>query len=317
MDWTIDLFPDAAADTAWKVDALFFAALAVTVFFSLLIATLIVVFAARYRRREGRREAEPVRESARLEFAWAAVPAVIALGIFGAGLVVYMDVSRPPGRAAEYYAVGKQWMWKFQHPEGAREINTLHLPVDTDVRLVMTSEDVIHSLYVPAFRVKRDVVPGRYSELWFRTTRTGRFDLFCAEYCGAEHSLMGGEVVVMERADYEAWLSGERGQETMAASGAQLFAELGCATCHRPDDDSRGPWLAGLFGSQVELADGSTVVADEDYVRSSILDPSSQLVAGHEAIMPTYRGQVSEEELLELLRYIRELDADGASGDER
>jgi len=307
MGSEFELFPDAAADTAALVDGLFFVALAVTVVFSTLIAALIVVFVVRYRRRDDRRDAEPVRESRRLELAWAGVPLGIGLALFAGGLGVWLDVQHPPPGAAEYFVVGKQWMWKVQHPEGPREINTLHLPVDTDVRLVMTSEDVIHSFYVPAFRVKQDVVPGRYTELGCRPTRVGRYELLCAEYCGVEHSLMGGEVVVMSRADYADWLAGDRGGEPMAASGARLFDELGCRTCHRPGDEARGPWLAGLYGSQVRLADGRTVVADEAYLRESILDPSATVVAGHQAIMPTYRGQVTEEELLQLIGFIRGL----------
>jgi cytochrome c oxidase subunit 2 len=202
-------------------------------------------------------------------------------------------------------------MWKFQHPEGAREINHLHVPVGQPIRLTMTSEDVIHSFFVPAFRVKQDVIPGRYSSVWFEATRTGTFRLNCAEYCGAEHSLMGGAVTVMEPREYEAWLAGgaQRGGQrpSMAESGEELFRSLACDTCHRPGSVVRAPELAGLYGSTVRLQGGESAVADEAYLREAILDPAARLTLGYDPVMPTYRGQIGEEELLSLIQYIRSL----------
>ncbi len=198
-------------------------------------------------------------------------------------------------------------MWKFQHPEGHREINTLHVPVGEPIKLTMGSEDVIHSFYLPEFRIKKDVIPGRYTTLWFEATKTGTFTIFCAEYCGAEHSLMGGKLIVMEPEEYERWLDRGAPAATMAMSGEQLFNKYVCNTCHKPDSAALAPSLYGIYDHEVELADGSTVVADMDYMRESILNPAAKLVAGYNAVMPSYQGQMSEEELVQLLQYIRSL----------
>jgi cytochrome c oxidase subunit 2 len=234
-----------------------------------------------------------------------------------------------PANGMDIYVVGKQWMWKFQHPTGQTEIDELHVPVGFPVRLTMISEDVIHSFYVPAFRIKRDVVPGEYTTVWFEATKTGTFNLFCTEYCGTEHSRMLARVIVMDAAEYQDWISqravgggtsviaeasaGEgattegEAPASMADAGAQMFQSLGCQSCHRDDGSGAGPTLVGLWGQEVELEGGQTVTADTEYVRRSILDPHSQLVAGYTAIMPTYEGQVNEEELNTLVEYIRSL----------
>jgi cytochrome c oxidase subunit 2 len=306
------LFPERASELAAEVDALYFFSLAVTAFFSVLIAVLVIVLATRYRRRDPGEVGQWEKEPAWLEISWSIVPLVILLFMFVWGTKVYFEASRPPADAREYFVVGKQWMWKFQHPEGHREINTLHVPVGQPIRLTMGSEDVIHSFFVPAFRVKKDVIPGRYTTFWFEATRTGTFRLFCAEYCGAEHSLMIGKLVVMEPTAYERWLESERPLETMATSGEQLFAKYVCNTCHKPDTAALAPILHDLEGSEVALADGSTVTADLDYLRRSILDPTHEVVAGYNPVMPTYRGQISEEELVQLLQYIRSLSAAAA-----
>jgi cytochrome c oxidase subunit 2 len=206
--------------------------------------------------------------------------------------------------------MGKQWMWKAQHPLGKSEINMLHVPVNQPVKLIMTSQDVIHSFYIPAFRVKKDVLPGRYTELWFEATKTGEYHLFCAEYCGTEHSQMIGSVVVMEQLEYERWLSGNVAGESMAAAGQRLFEQRGCASCHAGTSDARGPALAGLFGKEVQLEDGRTVTADESYLRESILNPQAKVVAGYSPVMPTFEGQISEEGLLQLVAYIKSLEGD-------
>jgi cytochrome c oxidase subunit 2 len=310
-----DLFPDAASTLAGDVDRLFFFVLGVTIFFSLLIASLLIIFVVRFRRRPGRSFGVPVHGSIKLEIAWSVIPLVIALTIFAWGAKVFFALSRPPAGASEYFAVGKQWMWKFQHPEGNREINELHVPVGRTVKLTMTSEDVIHSFYVPAFRVKMDVLPGRYTTAWFTATRPGRYHLFCAEYCGTEHSLMGGWVEVMEPSRYEEWLAGARTSQTVVQSGEELFAARACNTCHRPDTEVRGPQLTGLFGRQVTLKDGRRVVADEAYLRESILNPTAKIVAGFEPVMPAFQGQLSEEEVLELLRYVKSLRPAGTKAE--
>jgi cytochrome c oxidase subunit 2 len=204
--------------------------------------------------------------------------------------------------------VGKQWMWKFQHPTGQREINELHIPVGTKVKLTMTTEDVLHDFSVPAFRTKMDVVPGRYTTMWFEATKPGKYHLFCAEYCGMNHSGMGGYVYVMEQRDFDNWLSGNVSGMTPAAAGLDLFQnKLGCASCHQQNDQGRGPNLAGIAGKQVQLAGGQTVIADDEYIRNSILNPQGQIVQGYQPIMPTFKGQVTEEQLVSLVAYIKSL----------
>ena len=236
------------------------------------------------------------------------IPLVFSMAIFGWGATLYFSAYRPPAGTMEVRAVAKQWMWKFQHTNGRREINTLHIPLGLPVKVTMISEDVIHSFYVPAFRVKRDVLPGSYSHCWFEATRTGEFHLFCAEYCGTNHSRMIGSVIVMEPAEYESWLGGDNSTELPAVAGNRLFDELRCVTCHRPDGATgRCPPLAGLFGREVKLTGGATVVADENYLRESILRPSAKVVAGFEPLMPSYDGQVDEEQLIQLITYIKSL----------
>jgi len=305
------LFPDQASTLAGDVDALYFFALGVAAFFSLLIAVSILVLAVRYRRRGPDQVGVPERANFLLEIAWSVIPLAILLFLFFWGARVYFDLSRPPGDAVEYFAVGKQWMWKFQHPEGNREINELHVPVGTPIKLTMTSEDVIHSFFVPDFRVKADVLPGRYTTVWFEATKPGRFQLFCAEYCGAEHSRMIGRIVAMEPHAYQAWLTSGNAGQTVLASGEELFAALACNTCHRADTNVRAPLLTGLPGSEVRLLDGSVTLADDSYLRESILRPAERIVAGYQPVMPTYQGQVSEEQLLQLIAYIKTLGAAG------
>jgi cytochrome c oxidase subunit II len=216
-------------------------------------------------------------------------------------------MARPPDEALNIYAVGKQWMWKFQHLDGQREINELHVPVGRAVKMIMTSEDVIHDFFVPAFRVKADVLPGRYTTVWFEPTRPGRYHLFCAEYCGTKHSGMIGSVVVMEPSEYQTWLSGGVPEGSLASTGAKLFADLACNTCHRPDAQGRGPVLEGLFGKAVALQSGETITVDEAYVRESILTPAAKITAGFQPIMPTFQGLVTEEQLLALVEYVKSL----------
>ncbi|HEX8476083.1 MAG TPA: cytochrome c oxidase subunit II [Pyrinomonadaceae bacterium] len=305
--------PEQASTVAGEVDALYLYLVAITIFFSTLITALIVYFAVKYRRRNDAEVPRPNAGSLKLEMLWTIIPLGIAMTIFAWGASVYFKLYRPLNEdAIEIYVVGKQWMWKFQHQEGQREINELHVPVGSRVKMTMTTEDVIHSFYVPAFRIKSDVVPGRYTYAWFEATKPGRYYLFCTEYCGTNHSGMGGWIVVMEPTEYQAWLSGGA-SESPASQGQKVFQDLGCATCHRADTQGRGPVLTGVFGKQVQLADGSSVVADESYIRESIINPRAKTVAGFQQIMPTYQGQVSEEQLLYLISYIRSLGTEPAS----
>jgi cytochrome c oxidase subunit 2 len=312
---TFPLWPARASTTAGSVDALFIFLLALSLLVSVAIFTMIVVFAVRYRRRRGV-HAEQIEGSTALEITWSVIPLFIFVVIFVWGAVIYFKERTPPRGATEVYVVAKQWMWKLQHEEGQREINELHVPVGRDVKMILTSQDVIHSFYVPAFRIKQDVLPGRYTTAWFRPTKAGIYHLFCAEYCGSQHSGMIGQVVVLEPAQYEAWLSGGGAPGSMASNGQNLFQQLGCSTCHRSDTQGRGPNLEGLFGKPVQLEDGRVVTADENYIRESILTPGAKIVSGFKPIMPVFQGLVSEEQLNALVAYVKSLNpaSSGAAG---
>ncbi len=301
------LFPERATEIAREVDAIYFFGLGIATIFSLLIAVLVVYFAVRYRRRHPDEVGEREQAPAWLELVWSIIPLGILLVMFAWGADVFFKARRAPADAVEYYVTGKQWMWKFQHPQGAREINDLHVPVGVPVKLIMTSEDVIHSFWVPEFRVKMDVLPGRYTTLWFEVDRPGIYRIFCNEYCGVEHSLMRGSVIAMEPADYEEWLGGGQPLTALTRTGEQVFAEKTCNTCHKDEAAALGPSLTGLFGTEREFQDGSRTIADENYIRQSILEPRAHLVMGYQALMPTFQGQVDEEELTLLINYIKSL----------
>ncbi len=306
------LWPDRASTAAGNVDALYIFLLIVSGLMTLLIFTAVVYFAARYRHQQGV-PAEQIEGSIPLELTWSVIPLGVFLAIFFWGAVVYFKGRTPPRDSTEVYVVAKQWMWKLEHAEGQREINELHVPVGRDVKLIMTSQDVIHSFYVPAFRMKQDVLPGRYTVAWFRATKPGTYHLFCAEYCGTQHSGMIGSIVVQEPAQYEAWMSGGS-TGPLSATGEKIFAELGCVTCHRSDTQGRGPNLQGVFGKPVLLEDGRTVTVDENYVRESILDPGAKVVNGFKPVMPTFQGIVSEEQLNALVAYVKSLSKPGSPG---
>jgi len=301
------IWPVAASSHAFWEDALYLFLVAVCAAMTLLIFAAVAVLATKYRRRHGR-EATPIHGSLLLEITWSVLPMGVFLLMFVGGAVLFFKMRTPPRDAAEVYVVAKQWMWKLQHTEGQREINELHVPVGRDVKLIMTSQDVIHSFYVPAFRVKMDVIPGRYTTMWFRPTRAGTYHLFCAQYCGTMHSGMIGQVVVMEPADYQAWMSGGPVAGSLAENGQALFQQLGCSTCHRSDVQGRGPNLTGIFGKPVQLQDGRTVTADEDYIRESILNSQAKIVSGFQPIMPVFQGQISEEQLNALVAYVKSLN---------
>jgi cytochrome c oxidase subunit 2 len=301
------LWPDNASTSAGNVDALYIFLVLVSGIMTVLIFTVLTAFAVRFRKRRGR-PAEQIEGSNKLELTWSIIPFCFFLAFFVWGAVIYFQERTPPQDAAEVYTVAKQWMWKFEHMGGQREINELHVPIGRDVKLIMTSQDVIHSFFVPAFRIKQDVLPGRYTTIWFRPTKAGTYHLFCSQYCGTQHSGMVGWVVVMEPSDYEAWMSGGSNQP-LAVTGQKLFSELGCVTCHRSDTQGRGPNLVGVFGKPVLLEDGRTVTADENYVRESILEPGAKIVKGFKPVMPTFQGQVSDEQLNALVAYVKSLAA--------
>jgi cytochrome c oxidase subunit 2 len=304
------LWPERASSVAGNVDALFIFLLIVSGLMTLLIFACVVYFAARYRYRPGVL-AEQIEGSLPLELTWSIIPLFVFVVIFFWGAVVFFKERTPPADATEVYVVAKQWMWKLEHAEGQREINELHVPVGRDVKMIMTSQDVIHSFFIPAFRIKQDVLPGRYTVAWFRATKPGTYHLFCAEYCGTQHSGMIGSIVVQEPAQYEAWMNGggpaSGSTGPLSASGEKIFAELGCVTCHRNDSHGSGPNLQGLFGKQVLLEGGHTVTADENYIRESILDPGAKIVKGYKPLMPTFQGLVSEEQLNALVAYVKSL----------
>ena len=318
MFTNLPFFPQQASAQAMQVDAIYFFMIAVTAFFSLLIGGLVVVFAVKFRRKSDNEIGVAIHGSLALELLWTFIPLGIAMVMFGWGAKVFFDMYRPPAGAMEIFIVGKQWMWKAQHAEGLREINELHVPIGRPVKLVMGSEDVIHSYYIPAFRVKADVIPGRYNSLWFTATTPGRYRLFCAEYCGTKHSGMIGWITAMEPTDYQAWLAGGPATASPIAAGEKLFQDLACVTCHTPGPESRGPALTGIFGKTIQLQGGGTVTVDEAYLRESIVNPQAKVVAGFQPIMPTFQGLVTEEQLLQLIAYVRALGqqatAPGAPG---
>ncbi|HEV8593307.1 MAG TPA: cytochrome c oxidase subunit II [Pyrinomonadaceae bacterium] len=305
----VPLFPDQASTFAWQVDLLYAYLIVVSIAFTIPIVLAIFFFGIKYREKEKYATPEEIHGSITLETVWSIIPFVVSMTIFLGGAIVFYNQYRVPDDPdMEVYVVGKQWMWKVQHNTGQREINELHVPVNTKVKLTMTTEDVLHDFFIPAFRTKADVVPGRYTYLWFEATKPGKYHLYCAEYCGLNHSGMGGYVYVMEQKDFDNWLSGNVSGQTPIEMGRDLFEnKLGCASCHAGGPAQRGARLEGIFNKDVKLVGGDTVKADEAYIRNSILNPSSQVVEGFQPIMPTFKGQVTEEQLVGLVAYIKSL----------
>jgi cytochrome c oxidase subunit 2 len=300
-----ELFPEQASTMAPKVDALYFYLTGVTVFFSVLIAGLVIYFCIKYRRQHDDERPADIHPSTILEVSWI-VPFLLTMVMFAWGAVIFMQYSRPPANAMEISVIGKQWMWKVQHPDGQREINALHVPVGQPVRLTMTSQDVIHDFGIPAFRVKNDVLPGRYTTEWFEATKPGEYHLFCDQYCGTQHSRMVGVVTVLTAEDYQAWLSGARKGETPVAAGQDLFRQYSCVNCH----SQQAPTMANLYMSKVDVWEAGvkrSVVADEAYIRDSIVNPNHQIVDGYQPLMPSFKDTLSEEQIMQLVAYIKTL----------
>ncbi len=309
----IPLFPEAASSFASEVDALYLFIVAVSAFFAVAVSIAVVWFAFRYRRKHDDEIGAHIEGSLPLELAWSIIPTLIAMVMFVWGAKLYYEMRRPPAESLQVYAVGKQWMWKFQHQGGQREINELHVPVGRPVKVLVTSEDVLHDLYFPSFRTKIDAIPGRYMPMWFTATKPGRYHIFCAEYCGTKHSGMIGTVIVMEPTQYQEWLAGGATEGTMAERGSKLFNDLACNTCHLDNGQGRGPSLKDLVGKAVEMTDGSTAVVDEGYLRESILNSQARVVKGFQPLMPTFQGLVSEEGLAALIEHIKSLSPQSAS----
>ncbi len=299
------LFPPQASSGASEVDWLYFGLTAMMLFFCAVVFLPILYFSVRYRRGSNADRSNPSSGNNLLECGWTIFPLVVSLGFFVWGAIVYYHIERPPRDSLEVQVVAKQWMWKLQHAEGKKEINELHIPLGQAINLTMTSQDVIHSFFVPAFRVKQDVVPGKYTSEWFRPTKLGEFHLFCAEYCGTNHSHMIGRVVVMRPADYQQWLTtGEIGP-SLALEGRRLFREKGCSGCHEGNSVVHAPPLAGIYGKQVPLASGEIVTADDQYLRDSILLPGKRISAGYPNVMPSFTGHISEAEIMQIIAYLK------------
>jgi len=305
-------FTDASSwATQWQ--HLFNFLMGVSIFFSVLIFGLIFYFAIKYRRRSKDEVPPQIEGNLALEITWTAIPTALCVVMFVWASGLYFRNAVPPKGSTEIFVIGRQWMWKVQHSEGVQEINELHVPVGVPIKLTMTSQDVIHDFAVPEFRIKEDVLPGRYTSEWFTATKTGRFHLFCDQYCGTLHSAMVGWIIVMEPTDYARWLSGNPVNKSIADMGAELYVRYGCNTCH---STGLGPPFVGLYGSVVKLTGGQTVKADDAYIRDCILSPSSQRVAGYPPIMPTFQGQLEEEQILQLTAYIKSLSKAEGQGKE-
>lgn len=301
------IFPPAASATAEKVDTLFSYLIAMCGLFLAAIAGVMTYFLLKYRRGKPAYRKQRKFSTIPFEVSWTILPTFIFLSFFVWGANIYFTQEHPPADSMVVHVIGKQWMWKIQQPTGAREINRLHVPVGRDVKLVMATEDVIHSFFLPAFRIKQDLVPGRYTTEWFRANTIGNFPIFCAEYCGTDHSLMVGRVIVMTPQDYEKWLTEHQPDQPLAGEGEHVFHELGCSGCHEGSGVVRAPPLEGLYGKPVPLNSGKVVTADDQYIHDSILYPKLQVAAGYKDIMPSFEGKVSEEQIFELIAYIKSL----------
>jgi len=304
MNQIFEFSPETASTSAARTHHLFFFILIFALIFTTVIAAVIIFFVIKYRRRSSEQLPQASADSSRLQIVWTVLPLILTMTLFAWGTEVYLQNSVPPEHAMQIYVVGRQWLWKIQHPEGRREIDELHVPLGRDIKLTLSSEDVLHDFSIPAFRIQQEVIPGRDTVMWFRATNVGRYPLFCAEYCGPQHGEMNGTIIVMEPSQYESWLGG--GAEAAAAAavtGKDLMQQFGCNTCH----PSTAPNFNGLLGRKVKLQDGRTVVADEQYIRNCILKPATQYVAGYPPIMPSFEGKLTEEQLAKIIDYIKTL----------
>ncbi|MCB0712198.1 MAG: cytochrome c oxidase subunit II [Ignavibacteriae bacterium] len=314
--WDFPFLPNQASTFAAEVDAFYFALVGVTAFFTIAIYAMIWWFSVRYRRGKKADRSNAPTSNHLLEAVWIIIPLGISLAIFGWSAKIFFEIKTPPQDAMQVHAIGKQWMWKFVNEDGKYEVNELHVPVGRAVEIKMISQDVLHDLYFPAFRTKQDVLPGRYTTLWFEATTPGTYHMFCAEYCGLLHSGMIGKVHVLTQDDYDAWLADAGGSATASSGGgsgnalvdgAKLFEEKVCHTCHKSEATAIAPTLVGVYGTDVQLQDGTTVTVDDAYIRESIKNPGAKIVAGYQPAMPTYEGQITEEQIVQLIAYIKSL----------
>jgi cytochrome c oxidase subunit 2 len=303
-------FPGQSSTIANEVDSLFYFIFYLSIFFFVLVTGGSFYFAWRYRKKGKDTFTTGLSHNTSLEVFWTVVPTILVFIIFVWGFKTYLKMNIPPENALQIKVTAQKWFWGFSYPQGATTTNEIVVPVNKPVNLLMSSQDVIHSFYVPGFRVKMDVIPNRYSTLWFQPTEQGEFDLFCTEYCGKGHSEMIGKVRVVSDQEYQSWLDSNTGENDLPPDewGAQLYKSKACFTCHSIDGTPNvGPTFKGVFGSTAELTDGSTVTVDENYIRQSILEPQSQIVAGFQPVMPTFQGQLKEAEIDALIAYLKTL----------
>jgi cytochrome c oxidase subunit 2 len=312
---SVQLLPESASTFATEWNWLFWMLVALCGAITIAIAAVLIYWMIRYRRRRENELPTQIQGNMKLEAAWTVIPLIIFLGMFGWGAKVYFDIERPPDNARNVWVVGKQWMWKMQFATGQREINTLHVPVGEPIRLTMTSQDVIHSFFVPAFRIKQDVLPNRYTTIWFEATRPGRYHLFCAEYCGTKHSGMIGWIYAMEPHEFQRWLTEGGAEGSLASTGEKIFHQYGCANCHHFETQDRCPMLRNLYGRPVRLIGGETIVADDTYIRNKILRPRDQQIEGFKPIMPTFDGQLNEDQVIALIAYIKAIGPQPGAGE--
>ncbi|MGN6562596.1 MAG: cytochrome c oxidase subunit II [Thermomicrobiales bacterium] len=306
--------PGQASTVAGQVDHLLLVLVGLALLFAVPVCGLLVYFSIKYRRGSKADRTHIVTSSLKIELAWTIGPTIISLFVFAWAASIYFNMFRPPANSLEINVVGKQWMWKAQQPNGKREINELHVPTGQPIKLTMTSEDVIHDFYVPAFRLKHDVIPGRYSTMWFTATTPGRYRLFCSQYCGTDHAGMIGWIIVMSPADYQQWLSSGTTSATLAAQGEQLFHQYGCSGCHLADGSGVGPSLVGIYGRPTPLEGGGFATVDDQYIRDSILLPQKQVAAGYKPVMPSFQGQIGDDDILAIIAYIKSLQSQQPTG---
>ena len=308
--------PEEASNLAGKVDNVLLVVTVVSVFFFLLISVFLVYYALKYRRRSEDDHTPYITGNIVIEVIWTVVPSILLMVFFAWGYIEFVHMKTPPQDATEVNVTARQWMWEFEYYDGKKTINELYVQKDRPVRMVMQSEDVIHSFFVPAFRVKQDVLPGRYTQLWFTPTKAGDFDLFCAEYCGTGHSQMRATVHVLSPEAFSRWMNKGKGgtEEAQAAElspqerGKKVYQEKGCSACHSVDGSPIvGPTFKGLFGHKVELESGETITADENYIRHSILEPQAQIVKGYQPVMPSFKGKLTDKEITGVIEYIKSL----------
>ena len=306
-DASLSLWPQAASASAVETDHLIFLFTLLTLLLVVPVFLAISFFAIRYRDGIKVVRVRVENRDRMLELGWMIIPFVLTLIFFAWGARMFDTHRHAPPNAIAIQAIGRQWMWKFQHPGGQAEINNLHVPVGEPVLITMISQDVIHSLYIPALRIQMETLPGRYTQLWFKADTTGRFHILCSEFCGTDHSKMAGILTIMAPAAFQDWLEGAGSNQDLAAAGSRLFSTYGCSGCHDSGATVRAPSLAGVWGHAVPLQGGGTILADASYIHDKIYNPDNHLIAGYKQIMPSFKGLIPEDDMTRLVAYIERL----------